>query len=1047
MTTQDREIFEEARIIADPVRRAEFLDEACAGNDAQRQQFDLLFRADETATQAQASGGVETTESSGSARHAVEAEIGPYRLIKALGEGGMGTVYLAEQVHPIRRSVALKLVKAGLDGQTIIPRFEAERQALAMMDHPNIAKVLDAGTTSKGQPYFVMELVRGVPITDYCNDRRLTIPERLKLMIPVCQAIQHAHQKGLIHRDIKPSNILVSEPDGAAVPKVIDFGIAKAIGPAINEHPSLTQVGTIVGTLEYMSPEQADSAWTDIDTRSDIYSLGVVLYELLTGTTPLPMGGARKAGYAEVLRRIREDEPLVPSGRLTSSRETLGAVSAQRATNPSKLAKLVEGELDWIVMKALEKDRARRFETANGLARDLERYLQGEPVEAGPPSATYRTLKFASKYRWPLAAAASFAALLVSGVMVSTWQAVRARSAEQVAQSQRDRAVMAEGLARQGQQVARQERDRAVSAEAIAQTERAAALTEKTRADGETAIAKAVNEFVQNDLLAQATASGQMRQNGKPDPDLKVRVALDRAAQRIENRFRAQPLVEESIRGTIAESYTGLGLNKEALEQLQRTLELRRRRLGERHPDTLQTWEEIGKVESAVGDYAAAEKHLMLVLNARRALLGEHAAATLSAKQSLAELYGTLTKFREARGLLEEVIADRRRSLGAHHPVTLSAEIGLAEAYLSEGKLNEAERLMLKVLEDRRRRDGADHPAALDLAKRLAEGVYLAQGNYAKAEALLLETVEAERRVLGSDHIDLFSALNALANVYFRQGKYSRAEELNAQILERQTRLLGKDHLNTLNTMINLAICHRAQGKYTQAESIYLQVIETGRRVLGEEHRTTVTGMQNLAVVYSGQGKDQQAEELYSRVLAIRTKTFGPDSPATLNSLQSLGLAIAAQKRFPEAEALFTKTLDTLRRGSNLELPISLSVMHSLAVAYTEQGKYNQAESLLRECLVLREKVSPDAWERYQTLNQLGQTLLLQKRFAEAEPNLVSGYQGMMDRYAKIAINARAGVARSGARIVQLYEQWGKSEKASEWRAKIASSDAGPREE
>jgi serine/threonine protein kinase len=376
------------------------------------------------------------------------SRIGPYKLLQQVGEGGMGVVFMAEQEKPVRRKVALKIIKAGMDSELVVARFEAERQALALMDHPNIARVLDAGATDTGRPYFVMELVHGVPITQFCDDARLTPRERLELIIPVCQAIQHAHQKGVIHRDVKPSNVLVTVVDGKPVPKVIDFGIAKAIDQRLTECTLFTQFGAIVGTPEYMSPEQAEMGGVDVDTRSDVYGLGVLLYELLTGSTPLTRQTLRAAGYVEILRRIREEEPPRPSARLSDSRDALASISAGRRLEPARLTKLVRGELDWIVMKALEKDRRRRYETASALAADLGRYLDGDPVEAGPPSATYRLRRYARKHRVLLTTAAAFLGLLVLGAAVSTWQAVRATRAERLAVAQRDRAELNLGFAR-----------------------------------------------------------------------------------------------------------------------------------------------------------------------------------------------------------------------------------------------------------------------------------------------------------------------------------------------------------------------------------------------------------------------------------------------------------------------------------------------------------------------------------------------------------------------------------------------------------------------
>jgi WD40 repeat protein/serine/threonine protein kinase len=372
------------------------------------------------------------------------AVIGPCKLLQQIGEGGMGVVYMAEQQEPVRRKVAFKIIKPGMDSAQVIARFEAERQALAMMDHQNIAKVFDAGTTTgdpgcirAGRPYFVMELVHGVPITTFCDENQLTPRERLELFVPVCQAIQHAHQKGIIHRDIKPSNVLVTLYDDKPVPKVIDFGVAKAIEQRLTEKTLFTQFGVLVGTFEYMSPEQAEMNALGVDTPSDIYSLGVLLYELLTGTTPLERERLGEAALSELVRLIKEEEPPRPSVRLSSS-NTLPKIAAARKTEPARLPMLVRGEIDWIVMKCLEKNRSRRYDTANSLARDVERYLHDEPVEACPPSAGYRLRKFVRKHRMPLIVAAAFGMLLVAGVVVSTWQAVRARRAESDAVLQRD---------------------------------------------------------------------------------------------------------------------------------------------------------------------------------------------------------------------------------------------------------------------------------------------------------------------------------------------------------------------------------------------------------------------------------------------------------------------------------------------------------------------------------------------------------------------------------------------------------------------------------
>ena len=418
--------------------RAAYLDHACGEDAALRLQVESLLKAHDEAGGFLGSTGVvheatgdytpEPNPTASDHRPTITEGpgtlIGPYKLLQKIGEGGMGTVFMAEQTHPVRRKVALKVIKPGMDTGQVIARFEAERQALAMMDHPHIARVFDAGATDTGRPFFVMELVKGVPITEYCDRNHLNPKERLELFIPVCQAIQHAHQKGIIHRDIKPSNVLVTLHDGKPVAMVIDFGVAKAVDQRLTEKTMFTEFGQVIGTLEYMSPEQAEMGALDIDTRTDIYSLGVMLYELLTGSTPLERAKIRQAAYAEVVRRIREEEPPKPSTRLSESKDALPSISAQRKMEPARLTKLVRGDLDWIVMKSLEKDRTRRYETANGFARDIQRYLDGEPVEACPPSATYKLKKFARKHRTALATVGAFAILLVTATAISASFAV-----------------------------------------------------------------------------------------------------------------------------------------------------------------------------------------------------------------------------------------------------------------------------------------------------------------------------------------------------------------------------------------------------------------------------------------------------------------------------------------------------------------------------------------------------------------------------------------------------------------------------------------------
>jgi eukaryotic-like serine/threonine-protein kinase len=473
----ERSIFEAAIEKGSPEERAAYLDQVCGSNEGLRKEVEALLAAHDQLGSVHPVTTVEHPRPS----EAPGTVIGPYKLLQQIGEGGMGTVFMAEQTQPVKRKVALKVIKSGMDSRQVIARFEAERQALAMMDHVNIARVLDAGTTDAGRPYFVMELVHGVPITKYCDDNQLTPRERLELFVPVCNAIQHAHQKGIIHRDIKPSNVMVTLYDGKPVPKVIDFGVAKATEQKLTERTLFTQYGTMVGTLEYMSPEQAEMSALGVDTRSDIYSLGVLLYELLTGSTPLTRKRFKDAAYGEILRIIKEEEPPKPSTRLSDSGEALASISAQRKTEPAKLSKLMRGELDWIVMKTLEKDRNRRYETANAFAADVQRYLNDETVQACPPSAWYRFRKYARRHRVGLATTGVITAMFLAalgGITASVGWAVRDRAAvaQHVARENADRMAKLEGRISQALDETQDEYERDRLPQAITAVKRAEGL-------------------------------------------------------------------------------------------------------------------------------------------------------------------------------------------------------------------------------------------------------------------------------------------------------------------------------------------------------------------------------------------------------------------------------------------------------------------------------------------------------------------------------------------------------------------------------------------
>src|SRR5262245_47749458 len=553
-----KELFAAALDLPDPQARQALLDRECDDDHDLRKRLGVLIAAHERPESA-----LEKPFAAPEMTIDAPADIagtivgGRYKLLEEIGEGGMGTVWMAEQREPVKRLIALKLIKPGMDSRAVLARFEAERQALALMDHPNIAKVLDGGTTAEGRPYFVMELVKGLPLTEYCDERHLTVRERLDLFAAVCAAVQHAHQKGVIHRDLKPANVLITEHDGRPVPKVIDFGLAKALHATnvLTEKTLHTSFGAVVGTTLYMAPEQVGINALDVDTRTDIYTLGVILYELLTGSTPLEKHRLKEAMWDEVRRLIREEEPPRPSTRLSAS-DALPRIAARRHVEPARLSRLVRGELDWIVMKALEKDRSRRYETATGLARDVQRYLKDEPVEACPPSAAYRVRKFLRRHRGPAAAAVTVFLAVVAGAGLATWQAVRATRAEAAALAERD-----------DKERARQD-EADQRAAAVAQKERAERAEERARQ--EAAVSRAVRDFLQADLLRQAdtvaqaetqrlTGGGFQIQVNPTIRDLLDRAAAGLAPDKIGAKFPGQPRVQAEILDTVGRTYSGVG--------------------------------------------------------------------------------------------------------------------------------------------------------------------------------------------------------------------------------------------------------------------------------------------------------------------------------------------------------------------------------------------------------------------------------------------------------------------------------------------------------
>jgi non-specific serine/threonine protein kinase/serine/threonine-protein kinase len=637
--------------------------------------------------------------------------IGNYRLLQKVGEGGMGEVYEADQETPVRRRVALKLIKAGMDTKQVVARFESERQALALMDHPNIARVFDAGATDQGRPYFAMELVRGEPITRYCRRHHLSTRERIELFMAVCHGVQHAHQKGIIHRDIKPSNILVTIQENRPVPKIIDFGVAKATAQRLTEKTLFTQVGGLIGTPEYMSPEQAEMSGLDIDTRSDVYSLGVVLYELLAGALPFDSKELRSASIDEVRRRIREEEPSKPSTRLS--------FAGRSHVNVRTLKRQLSGDLDWITMKALEKDRTRRYASPSEFAADLDRHLRCQPVVAGPPTTVYRMGKFVRRHKIGVTVAAA-ALLLLAGIAA---------------------------------------RERATS----------------SRIAKEAATAREISEFLVE--LFRVSDPGEARGS-----TITAREILDKGAKRVDRELSDQPELQVRLMNAIGKVYRNLGLYSRAESLLEDSLDTGRRVLGDDHADTLVAMNDLAVLYKRRGRHAEAERLYLEAIEGCRRAHGEGHEKTLAAMNNLAVLYTTQSRFEEAEPLQLRIVEGFRRVRGEHHRDTLAATSNLAYVYQEQGRDDEAEPLYLAVIEGQTRVLTADHPNTLWSKNNLAN-LYERRGRYEDAERLHLETLEARIRVLGEDHPDTMRSLEMLVRVYMAKSEPDRARPYSERLL------------------------------------------------------------------------------------------------------------------------------------------------------------------------------------------------------------------------------------------------------------------------
>ena len=749
-----------------------------------------------------------------------------YKLLRVVGEGGMGIVYLAEQEEPVRRQVAVKVIKPGMDSRRAIARFEAEQQALALIEHPHVARVYDAGLTLSGRPYFVMEYVKGIPITEHCDQHRLTIEGRLSVFLHVCEAIQHAHQKGILHRDLKPSNILVTIEDNEAVPKVIDFGVARAVSWPLTERTPYTEQGQLIGTPEYMSPEQADRSNQDIDTRTDIYSLGVVLYELLAGVPPFDPQTLQAAGMDHMRKVICEEEPKTPSTRLSKTSVDESTESARRRrTSVRALQRRLHGDLDWITLKALEKDRTRRYGSAGEFAADIQRHLNHEAVLTGPPSTVYRIKKFVRRNRALVTGIAAVLVVLIAGVVVSTLFAI-------------------------GQARARVE-------------------------------AQAVSDFLSGSVLElivpYKVASEQITK----------RSLLDAVSENLEQDFTGPPLAEAKIRHTLGFGYWSIGVYELAASHFERALGVCRDHLGPEHPTTLAWMETLGWTYHFQSRFREEEPLFQKALAGARRVWGEGHEQTGHLMWSLGSLYCVQGRYEEAELLLDKALEISARQRGEEDRHTVETMSCLVWLYLFQGRYEETEQLASKALAINLRLRGPNDWWTLTLQHQMAR-LYWDLGHYEEAEQLLPEVLDGRRRVFGEEHPDTLFTMADLGGLYGTLGQYEQAESLLEEALAKAQRVLGNTHLVTARSMHGLGTLHLSQGQYDKARPLLEESLKIVSRVFDDDHPYALESRHELAVLYMRQRRYGDAEPLLLEAYNGREAKLGPEHPHTVESLREL---------------------------------------------------------------------------------------------------------------------------------------------------------------